>query len=99
MKKFSEEWLCANSFKQCSWIDKNGKHPYYYRFNVYRSNNDVSIDCEITIYDDGAFDIDVYDGNFGRAKYAPWYSGDDTDIVRKIKKKVDKVVGGFGLYD
>ncbi len=94
-----KQWLMEHDFKQCSWMDKEGLYPYYYRFNVYRDDYDARLDCEITIYQDGAFDIDVFDGAYSRAKYAPWYNGDDTGIVRQIKKKIDKVVSKLGLYE
>jgi len=97
--RYDIKWFEEHGFQPCSWIDSDGKQPHYYRFNVYRNNYDVRIDCEIIIYHNGAFDIDVYDGSFGKAKYAPWYAGEDNDVVRKIKQKIDEKTSQLGLYN
>lgn len=94
---FTKKWFEDHGFVKCSWKDIDGETPWVYRFNVYRNNFDIKIDCEIIIYANNNIIIDVYDGSFGRAKFAPWYLNDNTKIVKQIKERIENKVRGMGI--
>lgn len=89
--KFSKKWFEENGFTPCSYQ----KNAWILRFNVYSRGDNMRLDAEIFI--GASMKINVYDGYSGRAKYAPWYAGDDTQITRVIKKKIDKKLNALGI--
>ena len=97
MRRITEEWLKKNGFIPYPVYSTPKHKAYKIRFPVYKYDTSVEIQCEIIIWDNRQYTVDVYDGEYGRAKYASWYLGVDCDIVRTINRKINKKLKELGL--
>ena len=97
MRRITEEWFEKHDFIDCPAYSTTDLIAHKLRFPVYRHDTSIVIQCELIVWDNGKYMINVYDGEYGRARYASWYLRENCDIVRTIKKRINKKLKELGL--
>lgn len=99
-KPISKNWLEQNHFVYSRiFSDDEYGTAYTLRFPCYRWSLYAVLDCEVTLWENGHTEINVYDSGHGRSRYAPWYIESEVhnDFIKMLEDNIENKLYKMGF--